>query len=89
VLVDYFVLRRTTVESSANPMMWDRWALLSYFVGVLVSVPYMVPALPLGFPFGSLAYLFGGADFSYFVSFVVAGVLTFALKGVRLGRSPS
>jgi hypothetical protein len=29
-----------------------------------------------GFPFGSLAYLLGKADFSYFISFAVAAALT-------------
>ncbi|MDE1852633.1 MAG: cytosine permease [Thaumarchaeota archaeon] len=86
VLVDYFVLRRTSVETSANPLMWDWKALGAYLVAVLVSVPYMVPSLNLGFPFGALAYVFGGADFSYFVSFGVACVLIFALRNTR--RAP-
>lgn len=80
VLVDRFLFGRTTVESSANPLMWDRRALTAYLLGVLVSVPYMVPALNLGYPLGSLSYLFGGADLSYFISFGVACVLTFALR---------
>ena len=85
VLVDYFALRRTTVESSTNPRLWDRRALAAYFVAVLVSVPFMVPlnpinGQPLGTPFGALAPIFGGADFSYFVSFGVAAVLTYILR---------
>ena len=85
VLVDYFVSRRTTVDSSANPALWDRRALAAYVVAVLVSVPFMVPlnpinGQPLGAPFGALASVFGGADFSYFVSFGLAVVLTYVLR---------
>lgn len=80
VLVDFFIARRTTADTSANPLMWDWRALTAYLVAVLASVPFMVPALSLGYPFGALAYLFGGADFSYFVSFAVAVVLTYILR---------
>ncbi len=85
VLVDHFVARRTTVESSANPLPWDSRALIAYLLSVLVSVPFMVPALHLGFPFGALSGLFAGADFSYFVSFGAACVLTYI---VRMSRRP-
>jgi len=85
VLVDYFVAKRTTVESSANPPPWDWRALAAYAVAVLVSVPFMVPlnpinGQPLGSPFGALAATFGGADFSYFISFGVAVVLMYVLR---------
>ena len=80
VLVDYFVFHRTTPERSANPLAWDWKALAAYCISVLVSVPFMVPALNLGYPFGSLAYIFGGADFSYFVSFGVAALLMLMLR---------
>lgn len=89
VLVDYFVVRRTSAVSSANPPLWDWRALSAYLVAVLASVPFMVPSLSLGYPFGALAYLFGGADFSYFVSFGVACALTFLLRRWRLDSPAS
>ena len=83
VIVDFFLSRRTSVEATLNPGRWDGGALLVYAVSVLASVPFMVPLINLGYPVGSLAYLFGGADFSYFISFGIA----FALQGlVRLSR---
>ena len=93
VLVDYFASRRTTVESSANPTLWDRRALAAYAAAVLVSIPFMVPlnplnGLPLGTPFGALASIFGGADFSYFISFAVAAALTYILRQGKSGSLP-
>ncbi|HEY6283865.1 MAG TPA: cytosine permease, partial [Nitrososphaerales archaeon] len=80
VLVDYYVSRRTSVQSSTDAQGIDARALIAYLVAVFASVPFMVPALHLGYPFGALAYLFGGADFSYFVSFLAAAGLTFLLR---------
>jgi NCS1 family nucleobase:cation symporter-1 len=80
VLVDYFLVRRTTASSSESPQSIDVRSLGVYLLAILVSVPFMVPAVSIGFPVGALAYVFGGADFSYFISFVVACALTFALR---------
>lgn len=80
VLVDYFLVKRTTVDCTAKPGGWDWHALGAYFVAVFVSVPFMVPALSLPYPFGALAYWFGGADFSYFISFGVAFAITYVLR---------
>ena len=88
VLVDYFLFRRTTVDSTANPPGWDLKALGAYLVAVAVSVPFMTPLVGRVYPVGSLAYLFGGADFSYFVSFGVAVALTIALRS-STRRAPS
>jgi NCS1 family nucleobase:cation symporter-1 len=80
VLVDYYVARRTSVKSSAEAPDLDSRAIVAYLAAVLVSVPFMVPALHLGYPVGALASLFGGADFSYFISFLVAAGLTYLLR---------
>ena len=85
VLVDYYVAKRTTVESCSSPPLWDGKALAVYLVAVVVSVPFMVPinplnGQPLGSPFGTLANTFGGADFSYFISFAVAVLLIYVLR---------
>ena len=80
VLVDFYVARRTSVETSANPVRWDWPALAIYGFSILVSVPFMVPQLTLGYPVGALSSWFGGADFSYFISFAVALLLTALLR---------
>jgi NCS1 family nucleobase:cation symporter-1 len=80
VLMDYFVSRRTTVQSSIEAPSLDLRALAAYLVAVLISVPFMVPAVHLLYPVGAFAYLFGGADYSYFISFLVAAGLAYLLR---------
>ncbi len=60
-------------------------AVVSFFVAFAVSVPFMATILYTG-PIGNAL---GGADLSYFVSFVVAGILYFALESWRRGKVPS
>jgi len=87
-IVDFYVAKRTSVETSANPARWDWPALAIYGFSILVSVPFMVPQLALGYPVGALSSWFGGADFSYFISFAVALLLTVLLRmrGARKRR---
>ena len=80
VIVDFYILKRTTVDSAANPRNWDPGALAVYVVSVLASVPFMVPPISIGYPVGALVGWFGGADFSYFVSFVLAMVLILVVR---------
>jgi len=88
VLVDFYVAKRTSVETSANPARWDWSALAIYGFSILVSVPFMVPQVTLGYPVGALSSWFGGADLSYFISFAVAFVLMTIIRtmGVRNRR---
>ncbi len=74
VLVDYFIIRRTTVENVSNAKSVDLPSLGIYSLSILISVPFMVPPTPIGSVVGALSGWFGGADFSYFISFVIAGV---------------
>jgi NCS1 family nucleobase:cation symporter-1 len=83
VLVDFYVAHGTTVESIEGARALDLPALGAYAVSIIVAVPFMVPPLRLGYPFGALSGLFGGADLSYFVSFGVAGVLAYAMRKPR------
>lgn len=87
VLVDFFVAKITTVGTSLDAKPWRLPTLLIYGISVAVSVPFMVPSVSLGFPVGALAYLFSGADFSYFISFGVAAVLE--LLYLRKAGGPS
>ncbi|MDA4123882.1 MAG: cytosine permease [Thaumarchaeota archaeon] len=80
ILVDFYLARRTSVESTLGAPRIDGPALGVYLVSLLVSVPFMVPLLSYSFPVGSLASVFGGADLSYFVSFAVAVALTYAVR---------
>ncbi|HXW36573.1 MAG TPA: hypothetical protein VEJ36_01535, partial [Nitrososphaerales archaeon] len=48
-----------------------------YIASICISVPFMVPAVSIGPPVGSLAGVFGGGDFSYFISFSAAGTLEY------------
>jgi NCS1 family nucleobase:cation symporter-1 len=88
VLIDFYIVKRTSVETSANPVRWDWPVLAIYGLSILVSVPFMVPQLTLGYPVGALSSWFGGADFSYFISFAVALLLTALLRirGTRTRR---
>ncbi len=74
ILVDFFLVKRTTVESTSNPKSVDLPSLGIYGLSIFISVPFMVPPTPIGSIVGALSGWFGGADFSYFVSFVIAGV---------------
>jgi len=80
ILVDFYVVRRTSVAATAGARRYDFSALGIYALSVLISVPFMVPPTSPGFPVGALSGWFGGADFSYFVSFGIAAVLTYAVR---------
>ncbi len=80
VLVDYYLKRRTTVEAVERAPSFDPVALGVYALSILVSVPFMVPPSALPYPVGALSSWFGGADFSYFISFGVAALLTVVVR---------
>jgi NCS1 family nucleobase:cation symporter-1 len=76
VLVDFYFSGRASVEEVSGPITLDPSTIAVYAFSIMVSVPFMVPATPLGPPVGILSWVFGGADVSYFISFAVAFVLT-------------
>ena len=88
ILVDFFILKRASVESCKQARGWDFPALGIYALAILVSVPFMSPPVSIGPIVGAIAnsYL-GGADFSYYISFVIAGVLYYAYRKRSKARS--
>jgi nucleobase:cation symporter-1, NCS1 family len=80
ILVDFFVLHRTSAQSTESARDWDFGAIGIYALSVLASVPFMV--WPSGYT-GPLSKFFGGADFSYFISFGIAAVLILVYRKVR------
>ena len=80
VLVDFYLLRRTTVESASAGRRWDWKVLAIYGVSILASVPFMNLRSLVGF-IGPVATLLQGGDFSYFVSFAIAFLLTWGTRG--------
>jgi NCS1 family nucleobase:cation symporter-1 len=77
ILIDFFIAKRSTSESSKSATPFDWGILVIYAASVLLSVPFMV--WPTGYV-GPLSSLFGGADFSYFVSFAIASVLCYIYR---------
>ncbi|HEY0493832.1 MAG TPA: cytosine permease [Candidatus Dormibacteraeota bacterium] len=76
VLVDYYRLRhREPVEFSQAPG-WNPTGLISFLVGLAVSIPFMAER----FYTGPLSAWFGGADFGYFIGFLVAGAVYLVLN---------
>ena len=48
---------------------------------MLLSVPFMVPSTPIGAAVRLLSGWFGGADFSYYISFAIAALLYLIYRG--------
>ena len=69
--VNFFVLKKTG-DTFPSGILWR--AILSYVVAIAVSVAF-IPSIAYFDYSGPIASLLGGADFSYFVSFLVAGSL--------------
>jgi NCS1 family nucleobase:cation symporter-1 len=77
--VDFFVLKRTTFASISRIPNVSWQAIASYLIGVLFSVAFIPSIAYVGYS-GPVAPFLGGADFSYFVSFLVATALYYALS---------
>ncbi|MDQ6709670.1 MAG: cytosine permease [Candidatus Dormibacteraeota bacterium] len=82
VLLDFYFFRhRNPVEFSQAPG-WNPAGPLAFVVGLAVSLPFMSER----FFTGQLASWFGGADFGYFIGFLVAGCVYLLLN--RRSRQP-
>ena len=79
IAIDFFVLRRTSFASMSRIPGFSWRAIVSYLFGVLVSIAFIPSIGYLGFT-GPIAPLVGGADFSYFVSFLVSATLYYLIS---------
>ncbi len=77
LFIDFFWLRRQDPAAFGRAAPWNASGLVAYLVGLGASVPFMAEK----FFTGPLARWVGGADFSYFIGFIVAGAVYLALTG--------
>jgi nucleobase:cation symporter-1, NCS1 family len=82
VLLDYYLFRHREPLGFSQAPPWNWNGAIAFIVGLLVSLPFMAER----FYTGPLASWFGGADFGYFVGFLVSGVV-YLLLNRRLARS--
>jgi NCS1 family nucleobase:cation symporter-1 len=76
VLIDYYGLRhRNPVEFSQAPG-WNPSGPIAFLSGLVLSIPFMAERLYTG----PLSSWFGGADFGYFIGFIVAGAVYLGLN---------
>jgi NCS1 family nucleobase:cation symporter-1 len=77
--IDFFVLRKTSF-ASMNRIPGFSWrAMMSYLIGVSISIAFIPSIAYVGY-IGPIAPLIGGADFSYFVSFLVSAAIYYAVS---------
>jgi NCS1 family nucleobase:cation symporter-1 len=86
MLVDFFIAKRTASTLNKKPRDFYLPTLGIYLLSILLSAPFMWPSVicsasSCAVPFvGALAGIFGNADFSYFISFAIAGVAYFIYR---------
>jgi NCS1 family nucleobase:cation symporter-1 len=78
IVVDFFVLKNISPKTLDSLPIVSWKAIVSYGVGILVSVLF-IPSISYINYVGPASQLMGGADFSYFVSFIIAAVLYYVL----------
>ena len=78
--VDFFLTGKSGEDMNRQPRTINGRGLGAYLAGILISVPFMSS------PFftGPIASKIGGADFSFYIGFVVAGLLYLLLS--KAGR---
>jgi len=83
VLIDYYVLKRTEPLGFSSAPDWNRSGPIAFVIGLLASLLFISETFAKG-PFASV---FGGADFGYFIGFIVAGVVYLLLNRSRAPRA--
>ncbi|WP_301483520.1 cytosine permease [Intrasporangium sp.] len=89
-LTDYYLVSREKVDRPAlyepdgRYGRWNAAALTTYFVGVIVQIPFLAQSLYTG----PLTEMLGGADISWIVGLVVPSVM-FYLWGSRTNVAPA
>ena len=79
VLIDFYVLKHREPMGFSSAPDWNGAGLIAFVVGLLISLLFISETFAKG-PFASL---FGGADFGYFIGFIVAGVVYVVLNRSR------
>ncbi len=79
IAIDFFVLKKTSFSNMSRIPVFSWRAIASYLIGVLISIAFIPSIGYFGFT-GPLAPLMGGADFSYFVSFLVSAILYYLIS---------
>jgi NCS1 family nucleobase:cation symporter-1 len=79
VLIDFYVFKHREPMGFSSAPDWNRAGLIAFVAGLLVSLLFISETFAKG-PFASL---FGGADFGYFIGFIVAGVLYVVVNRAR------
>jgi nucleobase:cation symporter-1, NCS1 family len=79
VLIDYYIFKRTEPLGFSSAPNWNAAGAIAFVIGLLVSLLFISET----FAKGPLASFFGGADFGYFVGFLVAGVVYLLLNRRR------
>ena len=78
IAVDFFIIKRISHKTLGSLPRVSWQAILSYAIGILVSVLF-IPSISYVNYVGPASLLLGGADFSYFVSFIISAVLYYLL----------
>ena len=71
VLLDFYVFRHREPMAFSGAPPWNWNGPIAFVIGLVVSIPFMSEK----FYTGPLASWFSGADFGYFIGFLVAGVV--------------
>jgi len=79
VLLDFYVFKHREPMGFSEARDWNRNGLIAFIIGLAVSIPFMSEKFYTG-PFASW---FSGADFGYFIGFIVAGVVYAVLNRSR------